>query len=124
MSVKDDVTAYEDAKCTITIGGQQYDRTIRAIECPIVVTHGRCHYCTKFRPSLRAMHSRWIKKKERRSRRKFSNNRYLTTPQKVKKLARLQARALSAERELRVLSDRISAATQANNVTVDPDLHK
>lgn len=70
---------------------------------------------------MRARYSRW--KKKCKSPKKFSNNRYLSTPQKAKKLVHLQARALSAERELRVLSERLSAATNANNVVVDPQLH-
>ena len=121
VSVKGEVTAYNDKNCIIDFGGKQYSRTVRTSNCSIGVTRGRCKSCAKFRPSLRARYSRWKKKSQ--SPRKFSNNRYLNTPQKAKKLSHLQARALSAEREVRVLSERIAAATNANNIRVDPEMH-
>lgn len=47
----------------------------------------------------------------------------MNTPQKERKLAHLQVRALSAERELRLLSEKIKVSTEANSITVDPNLH-
>ena len=120
FSVTNEITAYED-NCTIYVDGERYNRTIRTSGCSIMVSSGRCPSCTKFRSSLRSMYSRWKKKSQ--SPKKFSNNRYLTTPQKSRKLSRLQARAISAEREIRLLSEKISLSTKAKGITVDPNLH-
>lgn len=93
LSVNKEITAYED-----TTSG-----TIRTSGCTII-SNERCPSCAKFRPSLRALYSRW-QRKPSQSPSKYSNNRYLTTPQKSKKLSKLQARALSAEREIQLLSE-------------------
>ena len=119
FSVDKKITAYEDANCKIKYDGVEYDRTIRTTGCSILVSSGPCLSCKKSRSSLRSMYSRWQKKSQ--SPKKFSNNRYLTTPQKAKKLARLQARALSAE--LQLLNEKIKNFTEAKGITVDSDLH-
>ena len=72
FSVDKIITAYEDANGKIKFDGEEYDRTIRATGCSILVSSGRCLSCTKFRSSLRSMYSRWQKKSQ--SPKKFSNN--------------------------------------------------
>jgi hypothetical protein len=62
------------------------------------------------------MYSRWLKKVN--SPPKFANNRYLTTPQKQKKLKSLQVRAYSAEREVQRLQEKIMKSTERSGVTV------
>ena len=58
------------------------------------------------------MHSRWMKKsRSPKTPKKYANHRFLNTPQKVKKIEKLQARASLLEREVKVLTERISAAT-------------
>ena len=61
LSVKQEVTAYEDTSSVIKVDGEEYDRTIRTSGCTII-SNGRCPSCAKFRPSLRAMYSRWQRK--------------------------------------------------------------
>lgn len=112
FSVRNEVTAYEDS-CTVYLDGERYNRTIRTSDCSIMVSSGRCSSCTKFRPSLRSMYSRWKKKSQ-----SPNNNRYLNTPQKTRKLAHLQARALSAEREVRLLTEKIKLSIEAKVISM------
>lgn len=115
------VTARVDDGFSVRLNGATYCRTIRTSTCSILCKGDKCESCKTFRPKLRAMHSRWSK--QSRSPKKFVNNRYLNTPQKATKLARLQTRAYAAESELRKLKERISISSDNNGVSVDAKLH-
>ena len=115
------VTAQVDDGFSVRLNGTIYHRTVRTSICSILCKGETCDSCKTYRPKLRAMHSRWSK--QSRSPKKFVNNRYLNTPQKAKKLARLQTRAYAAESELRKLKERISISSDNNGVVVDTKLH-
>ena len=91
--------------------------TIRTTLCTLLVLEGhRCKACSEYRPQLRAMYSRWQKKNTSKSPKKFANNRYLSTPQRQKKLKILQSRAYNAEREVHRLKEKIKMSTQRKGV--------
>ena len=115
------VTAQVDDGFSVCLNGITFSRTIRCNTCSILCKGDKCESCKMFRPKLRAIHSRWSK--QSRSPKKFVNNRYLNTPQKAKKLSRLQTRAYAAESELRKLKERISISSNNNGVSVDSKLH-
>ena len=54
--------AYEDARFSVTLNGKIFKRTIRTTNYDILVHEKKCCSCHGFRPTLRAMHSRWMKK--------------------------------------------------------------
>ena len=56
------VVAYEDTEFALSLNGEVFDRTIRTTDCDIIVQEEKCPSCRSFRPTLRAMHSRWSKK--------------------------------------------------------------
>ena len=91
---------------TVSCDDVSYNCTVRTMQCMLLLSSGRkCGACTKFRAQLRAMHSRHIKKQGAVS--KYSNNRYLTAPQKQVKLKNLQAKANSATQTIKKLRARI-----------------
>ena len=67
------------------------------------------------------MHSRWSRDKGKVS--KFSNNRYMNTCQKQRKMKNLQARAYSAEQEVEKLQEYIKSSTEKDGVLIDENLH-
>ena len=78
--------AYEDARFSVTMNGKIFKRTIRTTNCDILVHEKKCCSCHGFRPTLRAMHSRWMKKsRSPKTPKKCGNHRFLNTPQKLKK---------------------------------------
>ena len=115
------VTAQVDDGFSVCLNGITFSRTIRCNTCSILCKGDKCESCKMFWPKLRAMHSGWSK--QSRSPKKFVNNWYLNTPQKAKKLSRLQTRAYTAESELRKLKERISISSNNSGVSVDYKLH-
>ena len=119
LSTRQELVAFEDEGFVVELNGKKYMRTIRTRHCDILIHTDKCESCSKFRPTLRAMHSRLLKKTQSpRTPKKFTNNRYLNTPEKLKKLTSLQARAAFLEREKNMLSRKISTST----IPVDTDL--
>jgi len=109
------VTAFID-ELGGSFNGSEYAQTVRTTGCTLLVHGGKCDSCKSFRPTLRAMYSRWC---HRKSPHKFANNRYLNTPEKSVKLGRLASRVFTAEQQLKRLKERIEAAANENGVSVD-----
>ena len=110
-----------DNSFQVSLNGEVYQETIRTTDCRLLVHGAKCQACTDYRPRLRAMHSRWSRDKGKVS--KLSNNRYMNTPQKQRKMKNLQARAYSAEQEVKKLQEYIKSSTEKNGVLVDENLH-
>jgi len=70
------VTAFID-ELGGSFNGSEYPQTVRTTGCTLLVHGGKCDSCKSFRPTLRAMYSRWC---HRKSPHKFANNQYLNTP--------------------------------------------
>ena len=89
LSIQGGVTAFDDEGFMVELNGKMYVRTIRTSQCDILI-HGenfKCESCRQFWPTVRAMYSRWLKKLvSPQTPKKFAYNRYLNTPEKLKKL--------------------------------------
>ena len=94
---------------------------VRTTDCSLLVHEAKCQACADYRSHLRAMHSRWSRNKDKVL--KFSNNRYLNTPQKQRRMKSLQARAYSSEQEVQKLQEYIKSSTEKNGVLVNENLH-
>lgn len=95
----------------------------------MLVPNGKCLKCVSYRASLRTMYTRWQKSVASSPTRhtcstSHTNFRYLSTPQKKRRMDSLRARAASAERKLDNLRKKIDASTNNKGVTVDDDLHQ
>ena len=115
-----EIKAYLDM-FPVKLGDAPYPATVRTSSCSLVIMSGRCESCKSYRPILRAKYSRWLKKTS--SPCKYTNNRYLTTPQRQKKMKTLQYRAYSAEREVVRLKERINRSTDSKGIVVDDSLN-
>ena len=83
----------------VSLNGEIYQQTIRTTNCSLLVHGTKCQVCTDYWSHLRAMYNRWSRNKGKVS--KFSNNRYMNTPQKQRKMKSLQAHAYTAEQEIK-----------------------
>lgn len=57
------VVAYLDTTCCVTLNGETYQQTIRTASCQLLVHGVKCAACVEYRSSLRALHNRWMKRK-------------------------------------------------------------
>ena len=67
------------------------------------------------------MWSRWSKQVSESA--KHTNNCYLNTPQRKRKLEHLQVRASNAEKEVKKLQERIEQCAERNGVQIQPSLN-
>lgn len=106
LSTDGRVVAYEDAGFAVSLNGEVFDRTIRTTDCDVIFHEGKCLSCQSFRPTLRAMHSRWLKRpRSPKTPQKSTNHCFLNTPEKLKRIEKLQARTSLLEKEVKVLKE-------------------
>ena len=129
-SVKDGQTLVRvDDFGDVSLNGQLYSATLRTSTCEMLVACGKCPRCVSYRPSLRKMYNRWWKSTaasptvHTRSD-SHTNFRYLTTPQKKRRMESLRARVSSAELKVARLLKKIKASIGTKGVEVDRDLHE
>ena len=74
--------------------------------------------------NLRSTYYRWLKNHSNSDARvsKFSNNRYLTSPQKTVKLKQLQEKVFRERREM-ILQAKIEQLTSDSGIEVEPSFH-
>ena len=123
------VSASIDDVADVTLNGDTYCCTLRTASCQMLVPTGKCANCVSYRATLRTMHTRWQKitassPSKYTSTSSRTNFRYLTTPQKKKRMTSLRARVTSAERKVNYLMKKIKDSTDAQGVTVDDCLHQ
>ena len=99
-----------------------YPRTIRTASCSLIVSQGKCNSCMHYRSQLRAMHSRWERRSIASASAKFTNHRYMRSPQKLQKLKELQARAYDAERDVKRLREQLEQSIFKNGVAIQKPL--
>ena len=122
------IVAYLDTNCCVTLNGDTYPQTIRTASCQLLVLGTKCDACVDFRSSLRAMHNRWVKRKNRSPSTHTAPGSHtafcrLTTPERNARFANLKARADAAERKVKKLQEKIQASTTKIGVTVEEELH-
>ena len=122
-SADGNTVAYADGGFSFTLNGEIFDCTVRTTGCDILVHEGKCHTCRDYRPTLRAMYSRWLKKpSSQKTPKKFTNHRFMNTPQKKKKIEKLQMRTSFLEREVAILKERISATAMPVDAELNSEL--
>lgn len=102
--------AYVDSYLPISLNGESYLQTVRTNECELLVRTPKCAACKKYRKTIRTLYNRW----KQRGSDSFSdsschtNNRYLNTPEKLKKLKNLRMRSKTAEAKLKRLRENVN----------------
>ena len=84
LLTRQELVAFEDEGFVVELNGKKYIWTIRTRHCDILIHTHKYESCSQFRPTLRAMHSCLLKKTQSyRTPKKFGNNHYLNTPEKM-----------------------------------------
>ena len=123
-SVDATVRATLDSSYPVTFEDHIYESSIRTTECQVLTDSLVCFSCKAFRPVLHSMYSRWLRSSNKENvESKFTNNRYLHSPQKDAKLKKLQERAVVAEKERNALRAAVEELTRKNGVNVEPSFH-
>ena len=121
-----EVKARVDATNPVTMRGEVYQSTIRTVDCALLTESPLCSKCREYGPVLRSTFSRWSEKAKNDSveASKFTNNRYLTSPQKSTKLKQLQDRVSQGRREISVLLEKIRRLTSSSGIELEPSFHQ
>ena len=122
-NMKGDVVAFLDSK-GINCNDQSISKTIRHINCEVLIvpdTNNRCEQCKAYRPVLRAMHHHF---KQRHVPSKLSdshiNNRFLSSPEKIRKINELQANLRAAHHKL---NEFLTTEVEERGIQLHDDIH-
>lgn len=99
--------------------GDTYLITIRTSQCELLISCegvSRCDACKTYSKTLRALYSHFSNNERIMTPSKFTNNRYLSSPDKERKLKHLRKRALMAEKEVERLKEVIIGHPQKKEV--------
>ena len=106
--------------------GSTYRITVRSKSCPLLVESGKCSSCTKYRATLRKMHSRLINvpphAQDRVGSSSHVNLRHLTSTEIRERHQTLRKRLRNAEQRFEKLKDAIERSVDEVGVHVDPEL--
>ena len=89
----------------LLLNGEVYTSTVRTTTCDILIRGAKCDSCHDYRAQLCTMYSRY--KKNKRSKSRYVNNRFLTPPLKDEKLQQLQERVSVANKEIKRLNTKL-----------------
>lgn len=127
LSPDGSVAAYKDTYCAVTSEGVFFDSTVRASKCSMVVSGGsKCDFCRKYRSVLRAMQSRQKKcppSSEKTMTSSHVNYRYLSTPEKIQRMANLRSKVVQQKRKIALLEEKVKNLTESSGVEVDKEMH-
>ena len=116
-----EVRAQIDSTNPVIMQGKVYQTTIRTVGCALLSNSPLCDQCKKYGPVLRATFSRCRNTQNEVS--KFTNNRFLTSPQKCTKLKQLQKKVVSEQKQKNALLERIQHLTSSSGIEVEPSFH-
>ena len=129
LSSNGKVAAYVDNE-RVELNGELYPQTVRTSECEIIGHSVKCSSCNQYRATLRSMYHRWNKRKSHgrgqssttessSEASKFTNERYLNTPEKLAKIDDLRKRAHNAEQTVTKLREKIRKLTEDQGEVLD-----
>lgn len=122
-----EIKASLESSFPVVRNGVTYSSTIRASQCEILIKNEKsiCETCKAYGSTLRAIYSRCARSQTDASTpSKFTNNRYLASPQKMKKMKELQERACAAEKEVKMLREAIECSVNQSGINVDSSFHQ
>ena len=127
-SASGDIAAYVDTNCAVKLNGQTYTETIRSSRCHLLIRGMKCSECVSYRDTLRSIHHRWSKKQNKSpseftSTHTHTNERWLNTPQRKKKVPRLKSRVRASEKRAKYMAEKIKESVDKKGMQVDDQMH-
>ena len=109
----------------VIVNKQFHDKTVRASSCQKITKGSRCCDCETYRNTLRSLYSKLLKSKsmsKATNTTSHTNDRYLSTPERRKKVSKLHKEKRDLQRQVNVLKRMIDKLTQKNGVNLDDAL--
>ena len=128
ISSSGDIAAYVDRNAAVELNGQSYGATVRSAKCQILTSGTKCPECVHYRDIIRSIHHRWQKRlktspSQLTSTHSHVNDRWLKTPERKAKVAKLRQRVRSAESMVKYMKEKIAVSTDELGTHVDDSLH-
>ncbi len=117
LSSQNKTIAFTDAYAPVDLNGEEFPRTIRSQSCELLVHGSKCEGCSKYRSTLRALHSQWSC--QQRSLSRHTNDRYLRTPQRKERMSQLRTELKGKAKEVESLKKRLQKSTTQNGIFID-----
>lgn len=113
------VVAVLDCAGEVCISGQHYSETVRASTCELLTTSPRCGQCVAYRNTLRSLHHKFMKHQtvspsHHTNVNSHTNYRYLSTPQKQRRMKVLKQTLDSAKQKIAYLQEQIKQSIDKN----------
>ena len=114
-----------DNYASVKMNGYLFSKTIRTNKCELLIHGVKCNSCSTYRATLRVMYNRWLRcsSEDISDSSSHANVRYMNTPEKKQKIAKLKKRAKSAEVELQKLKVKVKELTQNQGEIIDGAFH-
>ena len=111
----------------IELEGVTYSETVHGSSCEMLAKQQRCVSCRAYRPTLRALSSQEknilpTTPTKRTSSSSHVNFRYLSTPEKVRRLANCSSRAKLALREIEKLKQKLADLEARDGIALEESL--
>ena len=113
-----------DSYLPVTLNGMDHVETVRTTYCDILVKGSKCMPCKNYRKTIR-LYNRWAKRKSDTTSDSSSchvNDRYLNTPEKIRKIDTLRKRARKTEGELKKVKERVNTLIDQGK-EIDQQVH-
>ena len=128
ISSSGDIAAYVDRNAAVELNGQSYGATVRSAKCQILTSGTKCPECVHYRDIIRSIHHRWQKRlktspSQLTCTHSHVNDRWLKTPERKAKVAKLRQRVRSAESMVKYMKEKIAVSTDELGTHVDDSLH-
>ena len=121
VTAKKGMVVSRDGKIACTVDNNTYLKTVRTSDCEILCAAEKCCACKNYRATLRSMYHRWNKKSRCSS--DFTNERYMNTPEKRRKMEKLKKRVHTAEQKVVKLKEKVHKLIDCNGEALDENLH-
>ena len=121
LAANGDTKAVVEDGFPLLLNGNIFTSTVRMIDCEILIHGMKCTQCQCYHPQLRAMYSRYKQNELVTCNSKYTNNKYLKSPEKTEKLKTLQIKVLEAEKKIKSL--KLKMSKMSSGVSIDEGLH-
>ena len=103
-----------------------YNRTLCCNECELLVSNNRCDACKQYRCNLRALHSQWLRQKQKITNHALisshTNFLYLKTPERQQRIRGLRNETVNRRKVLERLKCCVNVATEQHGIYIEDAL--
>ena len=119
------MASFVDDYASVSLNVETFSQMVRTAECVLLVRSVKCQCCKSYQGYLRKSYARWSQRSPERVIESSShvNDRFMCTPEKKAKLAKLRTRAKVAEQNVNNLKARLQELSEKQGENMDSSLH-